>query len=109
MTEGKYTKRLYNTKHLLRNYKNLKRHYELAVASIDEIGNDELTHEIKQRFSSSDPTYIKAILRTKGRTIIMIEHINRLLGGYKLASIANDGDELRCYNVIEGLYIQMKI
>ncbi len=106
MTDKKsYDKRLYNTKLLLRNYKKLKQHYESAVSSIEEIEHDEITGEIDKGFGSNDNTYIKSILRTRGRTIIIVKHIDRLLRHYKLTAELAGGNELRKYKVVEGMYL----
>lgn len=101
-----YDKRLYNTKLLLRNYKKLKQHYESAVSSIEEIEHDEITNEIEGGFGSTDNTYIKSILRTRGRTIIIVKHIDRLLGHYKLTAELVGGSDLRKYRVVEGMYLE---
>lgn len=107
MTDKKntYDKRLYNTKLLLRNYRKLKQHYDSAVSSIDEIEHDEVTNEIIEGFGTNSPTYIKSILRTKGRTIVIVKHIDRLIGHYKITSMTSGGEELRRFNVIDGLYL----
>ena len=103
--EINYDKRLYNTKLLLRNYKTLKQHYESAITSIQEIEYDEITQELKEGFGSFSLTYIKSILRTKGRTIIMVNHIDRLLGHYRFKTELIGGESLRQYNIINGLYL----
>ncbi len=105
-TKKPYDKRLYNTKLLLRNYRKLKQHYESAVTSIGEIEHDEITGEIDKGFGSNDNTYIKSILRTRGRTIIIVKHIDRLLNHYRLTAEVGGGNELRKYKVIESMYLE---
>ena len=105
MQKKKYDKRLYNTKLLLRNYKTLKQHYESAVTSIGEIEHNEITSEIESGFGSTDKNYVKAILRTRGRTIIIVKHIDRLLSHYRMKAEIAGGNELRKYKVVEGLYL----
>lgn len=80
-------RRLHNTRLLLKNYRMLKAHFTNAVYRFEE---EELSGELKpgdiweMLNSNVDPEeiYIEAICKSAARTMVIIQHIDKMLGLY---------------------------
>lgn len=97
--------RLHNTRLLLRNYGRFKQHINNAVHSSDKISGIE-NEFIELEMMDRQETYINSILRTKERTQIIIEHIDRLLETYRQeAEDKADKEQEMRYKVIRGIYL----
>lgn len=80
-------RRLHNTRLLLKNYRALKEHFQNAVYTFEE---DYAVGELKagdiwKILNQNAPTeelYIESICKSATRTMIIIQHIDRMLGIY---------------------------
>lgn len=99
-----YDKRYHNTKLLLRNYKDFKKHCLECENSLDDI---ELTLEKWEiEHDSYGEDYIKSAKRTKARTQIIVELIDKFLKAHKEeAEARKDNNKLRRSRIIELMYI----
>lgn len=102
--KARFDRRLRNTKLLLQNYRNLMQHCEDAIY---EIQNDP--YEILDQIDDQeDDLYIESIKRTKDRTSIILNHINKMMDVYRLmAEKSNKQEELRRYKIIKAMYIDI--
>ncbi len=97
----RYDNRLRNTELLLQNYRNFKEHIENAIYVDDELKKEDVFDE-----EDNDKLYINAILRTKKRTKIYVEHIDNCLSYYEAKCMKSDREDVqRRYLVIKKLYI----
>lgn len=104
----KYDFRLHNTTLLLINYKNLKEHSENAVYSEGQLINNKVETDLDQD-EDRDDIYINAILKSKKRTEIMLEQIDRSLEYYELKCLNTKKEDIqRRIKVIKLLYITGK-
>jgi len=106
----KYDNRIRNTKLLLKNYRNFKRHINTAIYTEEQLDTEE-TSEILDKLGIDvyeyDKTIVESILKSKKRTEIIIEHIDTILAAYSLrANSRNDVELKRRSDVIEKLYIK---
>ena len=106
----KYDNRIRNTKLLLKNYRNFKRHINTALYTEEQLDTEE-TSEILDKLGIDvyeyDKTIVESILKSKKRTEIIIEHIDTILAAYSLrANSRNDVELKRRSDVIEKLYIK---
>ncbi len=100
----KRDRRLRNTKLLLRNYRNFKRHCESIpeelknldeYLELDELGKEDLA--------------VESIKRSKKRTMAMVKFIDKMLAVYKIMCEMSDKEEdKRSYQTIYLLYISDK-
>ncbi|RAK21126.1 hypothetical protein B0I26_10378 [Anoxybacillus vitaminiphilus] len=100
----KRDRRLRNTKLLLRNYRNFKRHCESIPQELknldehlqlDEWGKEELA--------------IESIKRSKERTMAMVKFIDKMLAVYKvMCDLSEKEEDKRSYQTIYLLYISDK-
>jgi hypothetical protein len=99
-TTKRYDRRLRNTRLLLINYRGLMTHTRIANNSSDKIKTENAIDVLDDIESIDDEEqYIQAISRTRIRTTIMIEHIDKVLNYYKV--ICNAGEKSK------GLYKQV--
>ena len=97
----------HNTVALLKEYRTLKGHCKECEASIDEVG---MTKEAWEAYAENKEKkyedYIKSARRTKERTRIMLELMNRFLSAYKRnMERSNDPNAIFRYKVIDMRYI----
>lgn len=100
----KRDRRLRNTKLLLRNYRNFKRHCESIpeelknldeYLELDELGKEDLA--------------VESIKRSKERTMAMVKFIDKMLAVYKVMSdMSTKEEDKRSYQTIYLLYISDK-
>lgn len=104
----KYDRRLHNTELLLRNYINIKEHATNAVYTENELTINELK-ETMDDASDLDNIYINSILKTKKRTAIMIDNINKAIDYYNMKCISSKKEDVqRRIQVVKLLYIEGK-
>ena len=110
----KYDKKIRNTKLLLKNYRKFKRHIkettyteeQLETATVSEILDKLYILEDDER---DDLTIVQAILKSKKRTEIIIQHVDTIIIGYTDNSRKSKDNELkRRVNVINKLFIEGK-
>lgn len=81
--EKRYTKKLHNTKLLLKNYKKFKKHTDQAEFTAKSLLDDDLLDMLGEDYEKNhDELYIKSILRTKERTARMLNYISRVIEFY---------------------------
>lgn len=107
-----FSKRLYNTKLLLQNYRLFKDHIDNAVFELTRIDEEQETAAeiLDAMWQTSGPgkgeIAVESIKKSITRTKIIMEHINEMLKIFELYSITS-GKELnvRRWHVINKLYI----
>ena len=81
-------KRLHNTRLLLKNYRKLKEHFENAIYTLEEeraVGEMK-PGEIWKLLSNSEPDdeiFIESICKSATRTMIILQHLDRMLEIYE--------------------------
>ena len=80
-------RRLHNTRLLLKNYRMLKQHFENAVYTFEEeqTSGEMKPGDIWKLLNKSAPTeeiYIEAICKSATRTMIILQHLERMLDIY---------------------------
>lgn len=99
----KYDKRYHNTKLLLRNYGEFKKHCEGCSESLKEINR---TVEDWEAETDTFENYLKSAKRTKERTQIIVDLIDSFLRSYKQDAVNHkDNNKLLRYRVIDLVYI----
>ncbi|MCR5788636.1 MAG: hypothetical protein K6G83_01995 [Lachnospiraceae bacterium] len=100
-------RRLYNTRLLLRNYRALKEYAENAIFSRDQMNVSAM--EMLEAFMQGEDTdaKIESIRRSTERTVIMIDHIDSMIGLYEaFCEKSRDKNlEYRRYEVLRDMYI----
>lgn len=100
-------RRLYNTKLLLRNYRALKEYADNAIFSRDQMKVSAM--EMLEAFMQGEDTdaKIESIRRSTERTVIMIDHIDSMIGIYEaFCEKSKDKNlEYRRYEVMKDMYI----
>ncbi|WP_053983413.1 sigma factor-like helix-turn-helix DNA-binding protein [Niameybacter massiliensis] len=85
--EKRYTKKLHNTKLLLKNYKKFKMHADQAEFTAQNLINNDLIEILGEDYEQDhDEMYIKSILKTKERTAMMLNYITNVLEFYVYSS-----------------------
>lgn len=104
-TKKRYDRRLRNTSLLLKNYRKLIIHSTISAETTNKINEDNAIDMLDDIQSIDDEEqYVQAITRTKKRTLVIIQHINRCLKYYK--TIAKEEGSLRKYEIIKKLFIE---
>lgn len=99
-----YDKRYHNTRLLLRNYREFKKHCLECENSLEDVDNTLEAWEL--RIDSADDDYIKSAKRTKVRTQIIVDLIDRLLKAHlDEAKSRNDANKIRRAQIIDKIYI----
>ena len=99
----KYDKRYHNTKLLLRNYGDFKKHCKGCSESLKEI--DRTVEEWEHDYDTFE-NYLKSAKRTKERTQVIVDLIDNFLKSYKQDAITRkDTNKLLRYKVINLVYI----
>lgn len=98
-------RRLRDTRRLLRHYREIKAHAEDAITSLAEMKDED--YDFFQAFvTERNSVDVGAIVTSKARSAIMIAHIDAMLLKYQqIAYASNRLEEIRRYNVLEGMYI----
>lgn len=101
---AKYDKRYHNTKLLLRNYGDFKKHCKGCSESLKEI--DRTVEAWEQDYDTFE-NYLKSAKRTKERTQVIVGLIDSFLKSYKQdAIVRKDTNKLLRYKVINLVYIE---
>lgn len=109
----RYDKRLKNTKVLLENYKEFIEHCENAVFELKKDMEEAINTEsnfitlFDEIYDMEDnKTIVKSILKSKTRTIIIVNHIEKCIEFYKYKALSSNNEEFkRRVNVIQMLYL----
>lgn len=100
----KYDKRYHNTKLLLRNYGDFKKHCRGCSESLKEI--NRTVEDWEQNYDTFE-NYLKSARRTKERTQVIVDLIDSFLKSYKQDAVnRNDSNKLLRYKVINLVYIE---
>ncbi len=107
-----YDNRVRNTRLLLSNYLNFKRHINTSIYTEKQLSTEE-TSDILDKIGidvdNFDKTIVESILKSKKRTEIILEHIDTILDGYMLNASKRDDLELkRRADVVEKFYREGK-
>lgn len=105
-TKKRYDRRLRNTRLLLKNYRGLIAHTRMANSSANKIKKENAIDVLDNIDSIDDEEqYIQAISRTKIRTLIILQHIDKVLNYYRLICNSEGGNKKRKYEILEILFI----
>lgn len=103
-----YDKRLYNTKLLMKNYRDLKEHADKAVFDATA-AEDEDVYEILSLMSEwvrEEASTVESIKKSAARTKLIMDHIDEMLQIYKAAcERSKKPEDIRRYNVLYDYYI----
>ncbi|WP_410496382.1 sigma factor-like helix-turn-helix DNA-binding protein [Cellulosilyticum sp. ST5] len=100
----KYDKRYHNTRLLLRNYGDFKKHCRGCSESLKEI--NRTVEDWEQNYDTFE-NYLKSARRTKERTQVIVDLIDSFLKSYKQDAVnRNDSNKLLRYKVINLVYIE---
>lgn len=104
-------RRLHNTRLLLKNYRMLKQHFQNAVYTFEEeqaVG-DMKPGDIWKLLNKTAPTeeiYIEAICKSATRTMIILQHLDRMLGIYAAFCDKSNMDSVkRQYRILKARYL----
>lgn len=103
INSSKKDRRYQNTELLLKNYFSLKKHVEESI--------DKETIEFSELFDvnnidEKDKIFLSSIFRTRRRTKVMMDHVDKCLENYKkICYSTNKEADIRKYKVIELLYL----
>ena len=104
-------RRLHNTRLLLKNYRMLKEHFQNAVFTFEE---EQMSDEYKpgdiwkllNKSASSEEIYIEAICKSATRTMIILQHLDRMLGIYEAFCEKSQMDSVkRQYRILKARYL----
>ena len=104
-------KRLYNTRLLLKHYRDLKIHFENAVFEFDtkQAAAESTPGEIWKilnNTATNEEVYIESIRKSAMRTMIIIQHIDRILGIYEaVCDKSGLESEKRQYRILTARYL----
>lgn len=104
-------KRLHNTRLLLKNYRLLKEHFKSAVYKFEEEQSaDELKPgDIWRLLNDNAPeeVYIESICKSATRTMIILQHIDKMLGIYEAYCESSSMQSAqRQYRILKAYYLQ---
>ncbi len=108
--KSRYDRRLHNTKLLLKNYRSFKKHSAGAVYNTRQARENaiDILDGLDDEMLGGD-NYVESIKRSRERTMIILEHIDKMLGFYKIScEQSGKSEELRRYRVIMAMYIDDK-
>ena len=104
-------KRLHNTRLLLKNYRMLKEHFQNAIYTFDEemaAIEDEPGYLFKllNNGTASDEVYIESIRKSATRTMITLQHLDRMLEIYAALCDTSPMESMkRQYRVMKARYL----
>jgi hypothetical protein len=105
--ENRYHKRIHNTLLLLQNYRVLRQHVKESVCEIKKSKSNALEILDELDFENfDDNVYVESIKHSTQKTIIILEHVAKMLEVFKNISF-NSGrkEDISKYEVIYYLYI----
>lgn len=105
-TKKKYDRRLRNTKLLLKHYRSLQKHTQITKDSVSKIQEENAIDVLDDIESINDEEqYVQAIERTKIRTKIIVNHVNKAISYYE--HICNKEGQIkeRRFKIIKYMYI----
>lgn len=98
-------RRLYDTKRLMRNYREIKIHAEDAIEALGDIQNEDFDF-YRSLMEEDDRVDVMAIIQSKARSAIMLAHIEAMLDSYqKICYASQHPEEMRRYRVMEAMCI----
>lgn len=105
--KSRYDRRLRNTKLLLREYRKLKSYCQDAIYSTKQLEGNAI--DILDEIDGSEydnVLYIDSIKKSKDRTLVIIEHINKMIDIFRYYSEASKRpEETRRFHVVYDMYI----
>lgn len=105
-TTKRYDRRLRNTRLLLKHYRGLKAHNKIAESTSNRIYSENAVDVLDDIESIDDEEqYVQSIGRTKIRTLIIVDHTDKVLNYYENICTADGAAKLRRYNIIKYLFI----
>lgn len=105
-TIKKYDRRLRNTRLLLKHYRSLIIHSDFSDNVINRVYSENAVDVLDDLEAINDEEqYVQAISRTKLRTTIMVEHINKAIKYYEAICKSEGKNKIRRYNIIRFMYI----
>ncbi|QIB26086.1 sigma factor-like helix-turn-helix DNA-binding protein [Caloranaerobacter azorensis] len=105
----RYDRRLRNTDLLLKNYNNFVAHCENAIYTRKQLLENNAIDILDECEDLDYETYVKAIMRTKERTAIIVNHIKNVLEFYKFqAEKSREPERIRRVKVIKAIYFDKK-
>lgn len=102
-TEKRYDRRLRNTRLLLKHYRDLHIHESITDNSFEDIEECNAIDILDDIDVLNEENYIQSISRTRNRTKIIIQHIDKALKYYE--AICSTESKKRKYNIVYDLYI----
>ncbi len=106
--KDRYSRRLHNTRLLLKNYRRFKEHVDGAVGSSKQASRESALDILDEldRYDYGDNLYIESIKRSQQRTAIILRHIDKMLQYYRIDCEQNGTQEdIRRYHIIMDTYI----
>ncbi|EJO5347313.1 hypothetical protein NRP93_001390 [Clostridium botulinum] len=105
-TTKRYDRRLRNTRLLLKHYRTLNVHNKIANSAVKQVNEGNAVDILDEIDSINDEEqYIQAICRTKIRTMIIIEHMNKAISYYQSICKNEGKNKERRYNIIRYIYM----
>lgn len=99
-----YDRRLRNTRLLLKSYRNLQFHKEMCINIKNSVAKENTSDILDDLdFEDNAEQYIQSIARTKTRTKLMLDHMDKALRYYKNICVTDSRE--RKYNIIHYIYI----
>lgn len=105
--QGRYDRRLRNTRLLLRNYRSFKVHAMDAVFSAKQLKESavDILDDLDDTPYDND-LYVESIKRSQQRTAVIIRHIDEMLKYYRIyCERSRRPEDMRKYRVIMAYYI----
>lgn len=107
--KSRHHRRLRNTDLLLKNYNNFVSHCNNAIYTRKQLVENDIIDILDEVEELDQETHVKAIMRTKERTAIIVNHIKNVLGFYEYqAEKSGEPERARRANVVIGIYISNK-
>ena len=110
-SKNNYDKRLRNTRLLLENYNKFIEHCENSVYTKSQLEKEDAVESLDELYEvEDDMTIVQAILKSKKRTEIMVEHIKTCLEFYTYKCInSRNTEKQRRADAINLIYIKEKL
>lgn len=103
-----YDKRLRNTKLLLRNYRDLKKHSENAVFDAASAQDEEVFDilDLMSEWSREEASTVESIKKSAAKTKLIMDHVDEMMRIYESACCrSKKPEDLRKYNILFDYYI----
>ncbi|MCD8308907.1 MAG: hypothetical protein LUD19_03550 [Clostridia bacterium] len=105
--KSRYDRRLHNTRLLLKNYRQFKKHAEGAIYNARQVKESAI--DILDGLDDAmldNGNYVEGIKKSQQRTIIILHHIEEMLRFYKIScEQSGKPEEMRRYRTIMAMYI----